>query len=85
MASCGIQDDAVDGLNINPFARVWPAYNRNLHKRPILVKSATSAFGFLAGDIIAQMIVGQQFNYWRTLRLVLFDVFMDGPVGRTWC
>lgn len=79
-SSSGVENEAVDGLN--PFARIWRAYNNVLHERPILVKSATSFFGFLAGDIIAQIIVAQPFNYWRTLRLVLFGMFMDGPVGK---
>ena len=48
------------------------------------MKSATSFFGFLAGDILAQTIVGNPFNYYRTLRLVLFGMFMDGPVGEPW-
>lgn len=81
-SSSGVENEAVDGLN--PFARIWRAYNNVLHERPILVKSATSFFGFLAGDIIAQIIVAQPFNYWRTLRLVLFGMFMDGPVGHVW-
>ena len=66
---------------LNWFARVWRAYNRVLHEKPILVKSATSFVGFLVGDVLAQNIVGRPFDIYRTLRLVLFGVFMDGPVG----
>jgi hypothetical protein len=65
----------------HPFSRFWRAYNKALDESPILVKSATSFFGFLIGDIIAQNIVGLPFDYWRTFRLVLFGIFMDGPVG----
>lgn len=66
----------------HPFSKFWRAYNKALDERPILVKSATSFFGFLIGDIIAQNIVGLPFDYWRTFRLVLFGIFMDGPVGK---
>ena len=78
-----VEDDALE--TVNPFARIWRAYNRVLHDQPILVKSATSFFGFLAGDVLAQTIVGNPFNYWRTVRLVLFGMFMDGPVGMSSC
>lgn len=66
----------------HPFSQFWRAYNKALDERPIMVKSATSFFGFLIGDIIAQNIVGLPFDYWRTVRLVLFGIFMDGPVGK---
>lgn len=52
-----------------------------LDHSPILTKSATSFFGFLCGDILAQKIVGDPFDYARMVRLVLFGIFMDGPVG----
>ena len=64
------------------FAQVWRAYNRALHEKPILVKSATSFVGFLVGDLLAQKIVGKPFDLARLCRLVLFGVFMDGPVGK---
>jgi len=52
-----------------------------LQAHPVLVKSATSLVGFLLGDVLAQSIVGADYDAARTLRLVLFGMFMDGPVG----
>lgn len=62
-------------------ARFWRAYNSALNTHPVLVKSATSFVGFLLGDVLAQTIVGADYDARRTLRLVLFGMFMDGPVG----
>ncbi len=62
-------------------ARAWRAYNAALEAHPVLVKSATSLVGFLLGDVLAQSIVGADYDAARTLRLVLFGMFMDGPVG----
>ena len=62
-------------------ARAWAAYDAALAKHPIAVKAATSFVGFLLGDLIAQSIVGLPYDAHRTLRLVLFGVCMDGPVG----
>jgi hypothetical protein len=69
----------------SPLSRFWRSYNQALEEKPVLVKSATSFFGFLIGDIIAQNIVGLPFDYWRTFRLVAFGIFMDGPVGARSC
>ena len=42
-----------------------------LDKRPIAVKSATSFFGFMIGDLLAQTITGHgAYDVFRTLRLV---------------
>ncbi len=62
-------------------ARAWRAYNAALEAHPVAVKSATSLVGFLLGDVLAQSIVGADYDAARTLRLVLFGMFMDGPVG----
>ena len=59
----------------------WAAYNAALARHPVLVKSATSFIGFLIGDLIAQAIVGNPYDGHRTLRLVLFGMLMDGPIG----
>lgn len=63
-------------------ARLWSAYDAALTDHPIAVKSATSFVGFLLGDLIAQSIVGLPYDARRTLRLVAFGVFMDGPIGK---
>jgi hypothetical protein len=64
------------------FSKCWNAYSSALKTHPILVKSATSFVGFLIGDTVAQTIVGHGFDHFRTVRLVLFGMFMDGPVGK---
>ena len=61
--------------------RFWQRYNSLLQAKPILTKSLTSLFGFAIGDILAQLITGQPYNALRTLRLTLFGIVMDGPVG----
>lgn len=53
---------------------------RALDEKPVLVKSATSFVGFLMGDLIAQSVTGT-WNPYRTLRLVLFGMLLDGPIG----
>lgn len=53
-----------------------------LDERPIFVKSMTSLVGFALGDILAQAISGNSYNLLRTLRMTLFGILMDGPVGR---
>lgn len=63
-------------------AGFWGAYSKALKEHPIRVKSATSFFGFLFGDAVAQLVVGNPYNYLRTLRMVVFGVLMDGPVGK---
>ena len=63
-------------------AGFWGAYSKALEEHPIRVKSATSFFGFLAGDAVAQLIVGAPYNYFRTLRMVIFGILMDGPIGK---
>ncbi|KAK9832036.1 hypothetical protein WJX81_000378 [Elliptochloris bilobata] len=68
----------------SPLGRFWRFYNNALERHPVAVKSATSFVGFLLGDVLAQTIVGADFDVARTLRLVLFGMFMDGPVGHVW-
>lgn len=63
-------------------AGFWGAYSKALEQHPIRVKSATSFFGFLFGDVVAQLVVGNPYNYLRTVRMVIFGILMDGPVGK---
>ena len=63
-------------------AGFWGAYSKALEEHPIRVKSATSFFGFLFGDAVAQLVVGNPYNYMRTVRMVIFGILMDGPVGK---
>lgn len=68
----------------NAFQQFWRAYNELLDEKPIMVKSMTSFFGFMIGDIVAQTIVGDPYSAARTMRLVMFGVLMDGPCGHMW-
>eukprot|EP00210_Caulerpa_lentillifera_P008644 g8244.t1 len=68
----------------SPFDRFWKAYLELLEDKPILVKSCTSLFGFMIGDICAQAIIGAKYDVLRTLRLTLFGILMDGPIGHCW-
>ena len=61
--------------------RLWKVYVRLLDEKPVLVKSATSFVGFLIGDLIAQSVTGA-WDAMRTLRMVLFGMLLDGPIGR---
>ena len=63
-------------------AGFWGAYSKALQEHPIRVKSATSFFGFLFGDAVAQLVVGNPYNYLRTVRMVIFGILMDGPIGK---
>lgn len=65
----------------NPVGEFWDRYCEALDKNPIPVKSATSFFGFLIGDLLAQTIAGGDYEFVRTFRMVLFGVLMDGPIG----
>ena len=61
--------------------RFWASYTDLLDRKPVFVKSMTSLFGFALGDILAQVIGGGSYNLARTLRMTLFGILMDGPVG----
>lgn len=69
---------------LSAFQRFWKAYTRMLDARPVFVKSMTSLVGFALGDILAQVISGNSYNLLRTLRMTLFGILMDGPVGHLW-
>eukprot|EP01025_Chloroclados_australasicus_P023997 TRINITY_DN2416_c0_g1_i1.p1 TRINITY_DN2416_c0_g1~~TRINITY_DN2416_c0_g1_i1.p1 ORF type:complete len:301 (-),score=5.21 TRINITY_DN2416_c0_g1_i1:893-1714(-) len=66
------------------FKQLWTSYNQALNEHPIPVKSATSFVGFMLGDTLAQNIVGDPFDYYRLLRMIMFGVMMDGPIGHVW-
>lgn len=73
---------AKDDPSGNVFMTLWAQYNELLEEHPIMVKSMTSFFGFMIGDICAQSIFGEGYDPMRTARLTLFGVVMDGPVGK---
>jgi len=64
--------------------KMWANYLILLEEKPILVKSCTSLFGFLIGDICAQLIIGADYDVYRTLRMTFFGILMDGPIGHCW-
>jgi len=69
---------------LGAFQRFWQAYSKMLDERPIFTKSMTSLVGFALGDILAQVISRNPYNLLRTLRMTLFGILMDGPVGHLW-
>ena len=50
----------------------------------MLTKALTSCVGFFIGDRIAQTIGGLPFDPFRSLRLSLYGLLLDGPVGHWW-
>ena len=87
VASSGIEtssdEAAFRSKGSRKIAGFWEAYSKALDEHPIRVKSATSFFGFLFGDVVAQLVVGNPYNYLRTVRMVIFGILMDGPVGKS--
>lgn len=75
-----VEDEATG----NVLTTLWAQYNKVLEEKPIRVKSITSFFGFMIGDICAQSISGGVYDPLRTARLTAFGVLMDGPVGHCW-
>ncbi|KAI8104481.1 hypothetical protein M9434_003036 [Picochlorum sp. BPE23] len=57
-------------------------YNSALKKHPVTTKAFTSLVGFAIGDRIAQTMGGAgSFDTLRFLRMSLYGVLIDGPVG----
>jgi len=55
-----------------------------LESNPLATKAATSFFGFLIGDILAQKFIDKNpdgFDYARMLRLASFGALIHGPTG----
>ncbi|KAI3438018.1 hypothetical protein D9Q98_000461 [Chlorella vulgaris] len=60
------------------------AYDRAVKTRPVLTKAITSLAGFAIGDRIAQGVSGNAYDPLRCLRLSLYGLLVDGPVGHAW-
>lgn len=73
-----------ESVQETPLEAFWRSYLTLLEEKPILVKSMTSFFGFMIGDLCAQFIMGGDYDLLRTIRLTLFGVLMDGPIGHCW-
>lgn len=49
----------------------------------MLTKALTSFTGFTIGDLIAQSLTGVSFDVWRCVRLSLYGLMVDGPMGHS--
>ncbi|KIJ64164.1 hypothetical protein HYDPIDRAFT_132794 [Hydnomerulius pinastri MD-312] len=62
-------------------------YNAALMRRPMLAQSATAAFLFGAGDVIAQQAIerqGKNHDFMRTARLTFYGGAFFGPALTKW-
>lgn len=61
---------------------VVKAYNEALTEHPVATKALTSLIGFFLGDVAAQTLnSGVAFDVYRCVRLSLYGVLLDGPIG----
>ncbi|GBF95122.1 hypothetical protein Rsub_07706 [Raphidocelis subcapitata] len=76
---------AFDSL-LRAAAAPYRAYTRALESRPLLTKACTSLVGFMIGDLIAQSVAhpGAPIDALRVLRLGLYGLMIDGPMGAKW-
>ncbi|KAN0080428.1 Mpv17 / PMP22 family domain containing protein [Tylopilus felleus] len=68
-------------------ASFFRIYNAALIQRPMLAQSATAAFLFGAGDIIAQQAIeheGKNHDFMRTARLAFYGGALFGPALTKW-
>ncbi|KAG1809132.1 uncharacterized protein BJ212DRAFT_1528717 [Suillus subaureus] len=68
-------------------ASVLRLYNAALIRRPMLAQSATAAFLFGAGDVIAQQVIerqGRNHDFMRTARLTFYGGAFFGPALTKW-
>ena len=65
-------------------SRLWTGYLHQLDTRPLLTKSFTSFSGFVAGDAIAQLYVGEKYDYWRTARFAAYGFLIHAPACHVW-
>lgn len=68
----------------NPLQKVIKVYNNALARNPVGTKACTSFIGFSIGDRLAQTIMDAPFDPYRTLRLGLYGLLLDGPIGHAW-
>jgi len=68
-------------------ASFFRIYNAALIQRPMLAQSATAAFLFGAGDVIAQQAIerqGKNHDIMRTARLTFYGGALFGPALTKW-
>lgn len=73
-----------DNKKLNPLQRFVSTYNTCLRRNPVATKACTSFIGFTIGDRLAQTIIDGPFDPYRTLRLGLYGLLLDGPIGHFW-
>jgi hypothetical protein len=73
-----------DNKKLNPLQRFVSTYNTFLRRNPVATKACTSFIGFTIGDRLAQTIIESPFDPYRTLRLGLYGLLLDGPIGHFW-
>jgi hypothetical protein len=66
---------------ISALHAVASSYDSALRVNPVVTKALTSFVGFALGDRLAQSIGGAAFDPWRCMRLALYGLLLDGPVG----
>ncbi|GAB4819142.1 hypothetical protein N2152v2_006188 [Parachlorella kessleri] len=64
--------------------RLLRGYDAALRSNPVQTKALTSFVGFALGDVLAQGILGDGFDVLRCLRLSLYGLLLDGPIGHAW-
>eukprot|EP00879_Flechtneria_rotunda_P003258 GHRR01003483.1.p1 GENE.GHRR01003483.1~~GHRR01003483.1.p1 ORF type:complete len:221 (-),score=44.30 GHRR01003483.1:5067-5729(-) len=63
----------------------YSAYATALKERPLFTKACTSLVGFMLGDVIAQQLSHpESLDLLRALRLGMYGLLIDGPIGSNW-
>eukprot|EP00887_Chlorella_sp_A99_P007656 scaffold20.g7656.t1 len=68
----------------NPLTAALRQYDDWLTRYPVITKAATSCIGFAIGDRLAQGIGAGLYDPWRGVRLSMYGLLIDGPVGHAW-
>jgi len=69
----------------SPVTTAWEIYEQLLDKKALLASVLVSASSFFLGDLIAQLVVVQQQMDWaRLLRLTSFGLILHGPAAHFW-
>lgn len=78
---------AVEGAAMMLLAPYY-AYASALESRPLLTKACTSCVGFVLGDLLAQHLAHhtgpEALDLLRALRLGVYGLALDGPLGSAW-
>lgn len=69
---------------LGPVSDFFSWFHRTQAKRPLTVQLCTSLTTYLVGDLMAQEIGGEQYDYKRTIRMLLIGSISSIP-GYKWC